>query len=141
MLTVTRSINIKEDEIKLSFIRASGPGGQNINKVSTAVQIRFDIVNSPSLTDAVRKRLLRLGGKRVTREGVLVITAGRFRTQEKNRVDARLRLAAMIRKAAVLPKLRRKTRIPQKSVETRLQGKKKRGQMKKLRQPFHGSED
>jgi len=134
MLHITRNIAINENEITFSFIRSSGPGGQNVNKVATAVQIRFDIKNSLSLPEAVKKRLIRLGGSRVTDDGVLNITAQRFRTQERNRIDGLERLTALIRKAATPPKPRRKTRPPKKSIENRIQNKKYRSRIKKLRQ-------
>lgn len=134
MLHITRSITINENEITFSFIRSSGPGGQNVNKVATAVQIRFDIKNSLSLPEAVKKRLIRLGGSRITDNGVLNITAQRFRTQERNRIDGLERLTALIRKAATPPKPRRKTRPPKKSIENRIQNKKYRSRIKKLRQ-------
>jgi ribosome-associated protein len=134
MLHITRFIEINENEITFSFIRSSGPGGQNVNKVATAVQIRFDVKNSSSLTEAVKKRLIRLGGSRITDDGVLTITAQRFRTQERNRVDGLERLTALIRKAATPPKPRRKTRPPKKSIENRIQNKKYRSKIKKLRQ-------
>jgi ribosome-associated protein len=134
MLHITRFIEINENEITFSFIRSSGPGGQNVNKVATAVQIRFDVKNSLSLPEAVKKRLIRLGGSRITDDGVLTITAQRFRTQERNRVDGLSRLTALIRKAATPPKPRRKTRPPKKSIENRIQNKKYRSKIKKLRQ-------
>ena len=134
MLHITRNIAINENEITFSFIRSSGPGGQNVNKVATAVQIRFDIKNSLSLPEAVKKRLIRLGGSRITDDGVLNITAQRFRTQERNRIDGLERLTALIRKAATPPKPRRKTRPPKKSIENRIQNKKYRSRIKKLRQ-------
>ena len=134
MLHITRSITINENEITFSFIRSSGPGGQNVNKVATAVQIRFDIKNSLSLPEAVKKRLIRLGGSRITDDGVLNITAQRFRTQERNRIDGLERLTTLIRKAATPPKPRRKTRPPKKSIEKRIQNKKNRSRIKKLRQ-------
>jgi ribosome-associated protein len=134
MLHITRNIAINENEITFSFIRSSGPGGQNVNKVATAVQIRFDIKNSLSLPEAVKKRLIRLGGSRITDDGVLNITAQRFRTQERNRIDGLERLTALIRKAATPPKPRRKTRPPKKSIENRIQNKKYRSKIKKLRQ-------
>jgi ribosome-associated protein len=133
MLHITRNIAINENEITFSFIRSSGPGGQNVNKVATAVQIRFDIKNSLSLPEAVKKRMIRLGGSRMTDDGVLTITAQRFRTQERNRVDGLERLTALIRKAATPPKLRRKTRPPKRSIESRIQNKKNRSKIKKLR--------
>jgi ribosome-associated protein len=133
MLHITRSIAINENEITFSFIRSSGPGGQNVNKVATAAQLRFDVKNSPSLPEAVKKRLIRLGGKRITDDGVLTITAQRFRTQERNRIDGLERLTLLIRKAANPPKPRRKTRPPKKSIEKRIQNKKSRSRIKKLR--------
>ena len=134
MLHITPSIAINENEITFSFIRSSGPGGQNVNKVATAAQLRFDVKNSPSLPEAVKKRLIRLGGKRITDDGVLTITAQRFRTQERNRIDGLERLTLLIRKAANPPKPRRKTRPPKKSIEKRIQNKKSRSRIKKLRQ-------
>ena len=134
MLHITPSIAINENEITFSFIRSSGPGGQNVNKVATAAQLRFDVKNSPSLPEAVKKRLIRLGGKRITDDGVLTITAQRFRTQERNRIDGLERLILLIRKAANPPKPRRKTRPPKKSIEKRIQNKKSRSRIKKLRQ-------
>ncbi len=134
MLHITRAIKINENEITFSFIRSSGPGGQNVNKVATAVQIRFDVKNSPSLPEAVKKRLIRQGGRRISDDGVLTITAKRFRTQERNRIDGLSRLTALIRKAATPPKPRRKTRPPKKSIENRIQNKKYRSKIKKLRQ-------
>ena len=134
MLRINHAITINENEITFSFIRSSGPGGHNVNKVATAAQLRFDVKNSPSLPEAVKKRLIRLGGSRITDDGVLNITAQRFRTQERNRIDGLERLTSLIRKAATPPKLRRKTRPPKKSVENRIQNKKYRSKIKKLRQ-------
>lgn len=135
MIQVTEAIFIDENEIQEEFIRASGPGGQNVNRVATAVKLRFDVVNSPSLPEDVRKRLLRLGGKRITKDGVLVIDARRFRTQEPNRKDAVERLVALVRKAAVKPSIRRKTRPSLSSKQRRLNEKRRRGQIKGLRRP------
>src|SRR5205085_565134 len=133
MIRVTASIAIDEREIEESFIRASGPGGQNVNKLATAVQLRFDVRGSPSLPDDVRARLARLAGKRLTREGVLVITAQRHRTQERNRADALARLVELIRQAAVAPKPRRPTKPTLASRRRRLEGKKRRAGVKRLR--------
>jgi ribosome-associated protein len=134
MIHVTSSISIDERELEERFIRASGPGGQNVNKLSTAVQLRFDVRRSPSLPAGVRARLERLAGQRLTRDGVLVITAQRHRTQERNRQDALDRLIELIRRAAVPPVPRRPTRPTAGSRERRLQSKKQRSNIKGLRQ-------
>jgi ribosome-associated protein len=134
MIHVTSSISIDERELEERFIRASGPGGQNVNKLSTAVQLRFDVRHSPSLPAGARARLERLAGQRLTRDGVLVITAQRHRTQERNRQDALDRLIELIRRAAVPPVPRRPTRPTAGSRERRLQSKKQRSNIKGLRQ-------
>ena len=133
MIIVTPTIALDEGEIEEHFIRASGPGGQNVNKVATAVQLRFDVRRSPSLSDAERGRLIQLAGRRVTGQGVLVIEARRFRTQERNREDALERLLALVRAAAVAPKRRRKTKPTPASKKRRLKAKHKRGETKRLR--------
>jgi ribosome-associated protein len=133
MIRVTAHIAIDEREIEESFVRASGPGGQNVNKLSTAVQLRFDVRRSPSLSGDVRTRLERLAGGRLTREGTLVITAQRHRTQARNRADALDRLVELIRQAAVAPLKRRPTRPTRASRERRIDGKKRRGGIKRLR--------
>ena len=130
-LIVNRAITITDQELEERFIRSSGPGGQNVNKVSSAVQLRFDVKNSPSLPEAVRTALLDLAS--ITRDGVLVITAQRFREQDKNRADARDRLADIIRRAAIPPKPRRPTKVPKASKRKRLEGKKHRAEIKRGR--------
>ncbi|MCJ7435968.1 MAG: aminoacyl-tRNA hydrolase [Anaerolineales bacterium] len=129
-----------ERELQFDYIRASGPGGQNVNKVATAVQLRFDAVNSTSLTADVKTRLIKLAGKRMTDAGVLIIEANRFRTQEKNREDAIARRNHLIRTASEKPKLRHKTKPTRASKEGRLKEKKKRGETKKIRGHKHGFE-
>jgi len=132
-MRITDTISIDESELSESFVRASGPGGQNVNKVSSAVQLRFDVRHSPSLPNDVAVRLMRLAGKRLTKEGVIVIIAQQFREQERNRADARERLAALIRQAAVKPKPRRPTRVPKAVKRKRLESKRHRAGIKSLR--------
>jgi ribosome-associated protein len=133
MIVVTPRIVLAERELEETFVRASGPGGQNVNKLSTAVQLRFDVRRSPSLPDDVRARLERLAGSRLTGEGVLIIVAQRHRTQERNREDARERLVDLIRRAAVAPTPRRPTKPTLASKRRRLDSKARRSRVKSLR--------
>jgi len=133
MIRVTDTISLDESELSESFVRSSGPGGQNVNKVSSAVQLRFDVRHSPSLPNEVAVRLMRLAGKKLTSEGVIVIVAQRHRTQERNRADARERLFALIRQAAVRPKPRRPTKVPKAVKRQRLEAKRHRSGIKNLR--------
>jgi ribosome-associated protein len=141
MLTVNAGLSIAESELEESFVRSSGPGGQNVNKVATAVQLRFDVRRSPSLPEAVRERLVRLAGSRLTTDGVLIIEARRFRTQERNRQDARDRLVALVRRAAEKPKPRRPTRLPAGVKRRRLEGKRRRGSLKRQRRQAPDSQE
>jgi len=133
MLKITDEISIDERELEERFVRASGPGGQNVNKVSTAVELRFDVLGSPSLPEGVRVRLARLAGRKLSDEGILIIRADRFRTQERNREDARERFAELVLKATVVPKRRVPTKPSRASKARRRDDKKKRGHVKRLR--------
>jgi ribosome-associated protein len=133
-LHIAPGVEVGADELEEQFIRSSGPGGQNVNKVATAVQLRFDAANAPGLPERVRERALKLAGQRATKDGVIVIEASRFRTQEQNRADARARLAALLAKAAEPPpKPRKKTRPSKGAVERRLKEKAGRSGIKKMR--------
>ena len=132
---------LSKKEIRLEFVRSSGPGGQNVNKVATAAVLRFDVLQSPSLPEQTKRRLVRLAGKRMTAGGILVIKADRCRTQERNRQDAVNRLAQMIRKASEKPKHRIKTRPTAASRERRLAGKQHRSRKKQLRRPVRSGQE
>lgn len=134
MIRITDRISIDESEIEESFVRSSGPGGQNVNKLSTAVQLRFDVRHSPSLPNDVAIRLMRLAGRRMTKNGVLVLIAQNHRTQERNRAEAMERLIDLIQQAAVKPTPRRATRPTKASKERRIESKKRRSGIKNLRQ-------
>jgi len=138
MIEITSTLSLGESELQLDFIRASGPGGQNVNKVSSAVQLRFDVGGSPSLTEEVKERLARLAGSRLTGEGVLVIEAKRYRSQEQNRLDAIHRLVVLIQKALEKPEIRKKTRPSFSARAARLDSKKHRGAIKRTRREKAG---
>ncbi len=137
MIRITRTIMIDESEIQEYFVRASGPGGQNVNKIATAVQLRFDVANSRSLPEEVRIRLISLAGNRITEDGILIIDARRFRTQGRNREDATDRLMKLIRNAAKRPPIRRKTRPTLASKIRRLESKRRGSESKRKRGPVH----
>lgn len=141
MIPVTRNISIDEKEIEEEFILASGPGGQNVNKVATAVQLRFDVRNSPSLPEDIRERLINLAGRRINRDGVLIIKARRFRAQDKNRRDAINRLVDLIKRAARVPKSRRKTRPTMASKRRRLETKRRHSNIKRKRRSVTAEEE
>ena len=140
MLRVSDSITIDEAELDERFVRSSGPGGQNVNKVATAVELRFDAAHSPAISAEVRERLRALAGSRMTDDGTVVIDARRFRTQSENREDARERLAALIRQAAIRPRRRRRTKPTKASKERRLVSKQRRSAVKLTRRRHSGEE-
>ncbi|MDB5363945.1 MAG: prfB [Rhodospirillales bacterium] len=133
MIQITRTIFLDERELEESFVRASGPGGQNVNKVSTAVELRWNVAQSPALPEPVRARLMKLAGRRLTLDGILIIQADQFRSQDRNRADALDRLIQLVREAAIAPIPRRPTRPTLGSKKRRLESKGKRGDLKKLR--------
>jgi len=139
-IRITHTIVIDESELDITFVRSSGPGGQNVNKVATAAQLRFDAAHSRALPEDVRARLLARAGTRVTTRGILIITARRFRTQERNRADAIDRLVELIRASAVAPKRRRKTRTPLAAKARRVEAKRRRSTTKRLRGSVHGED-
>jgi ribosome-associated protein len=141
MLQITNTLALDENEIQQEFFRASGPGGQNVNKVATAVRLRFDVANSPSLSTDVRQRLMRLAGNRLTEEGVLIIEAQRYRTQERNRQDAFERLVELIRQATHKPKPRRQTKPSVASQERRRAVKQRRSETKRRRRSVPPAEE
>lgn len=133
MLEISQNIHLEDEELHFDYIRSAGPGGQNVNKVATACQLRFDVRQSASLPETVKARLAKLAGSRMTDDGVLVLEAKRYRTQEQNRADALLRLTALIQKAAIEPKARRATRPSLSAKAERVDSKKKRGETKQAR--------
>ena len=135
MIAVTPDISIDDSEVQFDFVRASGPGGQNVNKVATAVQLRFSVADSPSLSEAVRRRLVRIAGRRVTRDGVLIIEAKRYRNQQRNRHDAVEQFTALFRKAVKAPKVRRSTKPTAAAKRRRMERKRRRSLTKRRRRP------
>ena len=140
MIVITDEISISEEDLKFKFVRSSGPGGQNVNKVSTAVQLRFDVVGSSTLPSDLRSRLMTLAGNRVTENGVLVIDAQQYSSQSQNRQAAIDRLVDLIKQAAIPPKVRRKTKLSAGAKQRRVESKRRRGEVKQLRKPVNDFE-
>jgi ribosome-associated protein len=140
-IQITPTFSLNPDELEFRFVRSPGPGGQNVNKVATTAQLRLDVVHSPSLPDALRARLLKLAGGRISTAGILLLEARRFRSQERNRMEAIARLVRLLRQAAQPPKLRRPTRPSASARRRRLEEKRKRGEVKRLRRGRLGPED
>jgi ribosome-associated protein len=136
-MEITRTLSVSDNELTFTFIRASGPGGQNVNKVATAAQLRFDVLNSPTLPFEIKERVRKLAGKRIARDGILLIVAKRFRSQEQNRIDAEHRLKTLLQKAARFPAVRRATKPSLSARTKRVESKKKRGVIKKQRQVLY----
>ncbi len=141
MISITPEISLDENELNFEFVRSSGPGGQNVNKVSTAAQLRFDVKNSPNLRHDLRERIIKLAGRKMTREGVLIIHANTFRSQEKNREDALRRLSNIIREASLVPRQRKKTKPTLASKTKRLESKRKKSKVKEMRKPVFNTSD
>lgn len=141
MIEVTDEISLDDNEINMDFIRSSGPGGQNVNKVATAVQLRFDVKKSTNIPDEVKDRLIQLAGKRMTEHGILLINARKYRTQERNRKDAVERLVDLIKRASIKPIVRKATKPSLQSKLRRLERKRKRSKLKKIRQTISYPED
>ena len=140
MIVITDEISISEEELKFKFVRSSGPGGQNVNKVSTAVQLRFDVVGSSTLPSDIRSRLMTIAGNRVTENGVLVIDAQQYSSQSQNRQAAIDRLVDLIKQAAIPTKVRRKTKLSAGAKQRRVESKRRRGEVKQLRKPVNDFE-
>jgi ribosome-associated protein len=140
MIQITPSLALGDDEVVVEFVRAAGPGGQNVNKVATAVQLRFDVANSPSLPDDVRQRLRRLAGSRITADGILILNAKRWRTQQQNRAEAFAQLSELIRRATIRPKNRLKSKPSAAARAERLTRKRQRSTLKQNRRRVSGDE-
>jgi ribosome-associated protein len=140
MIKINNNISIDENELSFNFIRSSGPGGQNVNKVSTAVQLKFDILNSAGLSENIKQRIITKGGKKVSKDGTILIEAKRFRTQEKNKQDALNRLITLIKDSSTEPKIRKKTKPTKISSDNRITEKKQKSEIKKYRKKINDND-